>query len=78
MNIFDMEVVKIREAVGTISSSLRLVGDPSERSPFDLTIHDLKQSENSLRGAADKIANIRIRLERKEEPAKTAEQCPDF
>lgn len=74
MNSLDLEIQKIRSASSAIASGVHLIDIPS--GPFNLTAHDLRQSEHSLREAADKIANIRIRMERKEAPAKIEPYVP--
>lgn len=66
MNIFDLEVLKIRAAATVISQSLHMVANVSAREPFDLTAYDLRQSEESLRSAADQIGHVRLKLEAKE------------
>lgn len=66
MNILDLEVQKIRAASTVISQSLHLVANVSAREPFDLTAYDLRQSEESLRSAADQIGQVRLRLEAQE------------
>lgn len=80
---FELEVQKIRSASNAIASGLHLIENIG---PCDLTAYDLKQTEKSLRAAADRIAEIRIRRgikERdefcqriKEAPANTTQ--PDF
>lgn len=67
MNTLELEIQKIRSASSAIASSVHLIDMPS--GPFNLTAHDLRQSEQALRAAADQIADIRIRAERKERDA---------
>jgi hypothetical protein len=85
MNILDLEVQKIRAASTVISQSLHLIENVSAREPFDLTAYDLRQSEESLRSAADQIGQVRLKLELQEREefrrrtyAKHSNDVPNF
>jgi hypothetical protein len=85
MNVFELEVQKIRSASTAIASGLHIIANVG---PCDLTAYDLKQSEKALRAAADLIAEIRIKRgikERddfqqriKEAEARNAKHIQDF
>lgn len=63
MKTLDLELSQLNAATSKIEGWADLIS-LAALGPFDLTSYDLQQTERRLRLSADKIAKVRLRLEK--------------